>query len=270
MNAALHRISLCDGVCRCKSADEAELLELLHIEHSGTGVACARVAALLTRQQASSYTRFTCSSNLHRGGSFNVFTTCFACAKAAVEAGFPVDARNALGRTPLLCVAACRYPPRDRLRMAQFLIAQGAQVDAVDAKNVPPLVYAAGSGKAGIVQALIAAGAQPDCAVCVGVQGPLLPLAYFAAQPCFWRTTGVIQNAIELNEVLAAWHADATCYFSIVQKRAVFELIALCIWFDPALPEEEGGLPARGSRWQSTISKVHPPLPSVWELLWRE
>jgi uncharacterized protein len=78
-----------------------------------------------------------------------------------IAAGAAVNASDERGFTPLF--HACYNADEDRghPEMVELLLAAGADKEAPIGFGVRPLMYAAGNGEAGVVQALLRAGADP-------------------------------------------------------------------------------------------------------------
>lgn len=82
----------------------------------------------------------------------------FSQTKQLIEAGVPVDARNALGSTPLHDAAW-----NGNTEIAAFLIAHGADVNARHPEaGSTPLYYAIVTGHAEMVELLLRSGADPS------------------------------------------------------------------------------------------------------------
>jgi len=90
---------------------------------------------------------------------------CRRLLEVLLDAGCPVDARNAQGQTPLLLLlgaraqAATPAPQRALAELAQLLIARGAEVDAQDERGVSCLHAATMHGELGACAVLLRAGA---------------------------------------------------------------------------------------------------------------
>ncbi|MCR9142084.1 MAG: ankyrin repeat domain-containing protein [bacterium] len=74
--------------------------------------------------------------------------------RAALDAGAPIDARDADGRTAAMFAAY-----RNQARTLDFLIARGAKLDLQGPRGFTALMYAAFQGNAGVVARLLTAGA---------------------------------------------------------------------------------------------------------------
>ena len=71
-----------------------------------------------------------------------------------LEAGWPVDGRDARGRTPLLAATQA-----NRIDAARLLIERGADVNARDELQDSPFLYAGAEGRLEILRMTLAAGA---------------------------------------------------------------------------------------------------------------
>jgi ankyrin repeat protein len=77
-----------------------------------------------------------------------------ATLKRVLDAGVPVDTRDAQGRTALLVATHA-----DQVDVARLLIARGADVNAKDAIQDSPFLYAGARGRLAILRLTLAAGA---------------------------------------------------------------------------------------------------------------
>jgi len=78
-----------------------------------------------------------------------------ASLRRLLDAGVPVDSRDALGRTALLAATHA-----DRFDAARLLIERGANVNAKDDLQDSPFLYAGAEGRLAILRLTLAAGAE--------------------------------------------------------------------------------------------------------------